>query len=51
MSPTCWFDGDAAGLIADQRALWALILLIPVFHGAGPVSLDRLLRRRIRVSA
>lgn len=46
-----WFDRDPAGLIADQRALWALMLLIPLFLGAGPISTDRLLRRRIRASA
>lgn len=41
-----WFDRDAASLIADQRALWALLLLILVLRGAGPISLDRALLRR-----
>jgi putative oxidoreductase len=41
-----WFDRDAASLIADQRALWGLLLLILVLRGAGPFSLDRALLRR-----
>ncbi|MEL6701204.1 MAG: DoxX family protein [Pseudomonadota bacterium] len=38
-----WFDRDASALILDQRAFWVLGLLILVFRGGGPVSLDRLL--------
>lgn len=41
-----WFDRDPSSLIADQRALWVMLLLILVFRGAGPLSVDRLLARR-----
>lgn len=41
-----WFDRDSASLIADQRALWVLVLLILVLRGAGAVSLDSALARR-----
>lgn len=41
-----WFDRNPASLIADQRALWVMLLLILVFRGAGPLSADRLLARR-----
>ena len=41
-----WFDRDSASLIADQRSLWLLLLLILVLRGAGPLSLDNLARRR-----
>jgi len=37
-----WFDRMSGGLIADQRAFWILALLVLVFKGAGPISLDRL---------
>lgn len=37
-----WFDTDPAA-IADARALWILVLLVPVFLGPGLLSLDRLL--------
>lgn len=40
-----WFDRASNGLIMDQRALWMLLLLVLVVKGAGPLSLDRLLRR------
>ena len=39
-----WFNAASGELIADQRALWILALLILVFKGAGPLSLDRLFR-------
>ena len=35
------FDRHSGALIADQRLLWATLLLILVFKGAGPYSLDR----------
>ena len=41
-----WFDAASGSLIADQRALWLLLLAILVLKGAGPLSLDRLLFRR-----
>ena len=41
-----WFDAAPDSVILDQRLLWILPLLVLVFKGAGPLSLDRLLRRR-----
>lgn len=41
-----WLDAASGALIADQRALWLLLLAILVLKGAGPVSLDRLLFQR-----
>jgi putative oxidoreductase len=40
-----WFDGEPGALLADQRALWIFALAVIVMLGAGPLSLDRLLRR------
>lgn len=40
-----WFDRMPDALILDQRAFWVLCLLILVFKGAGPLSVDRLLFR------
>jgi putative oxidoreductase len=37
-----WFDRVPDALILDQRAFWVLTLLVLVFHGAGRLSLDRL---------
>jgi putative oxidoreductase len=42
-----WFDRFPDGLILDQRALWVFLLLVLVIKGAGPLSLDRALSRRI----
>lgn len=44
-----WFDGDPGSLIMDQRLLWVMLLLILVFRGAGPISLDQLLKSRMQV--
>ena len=44
-APGALFDGDPSGLIADQRLFWFLLLLIPLVHGGGPLSLDRLVQR------
>ncbi|MHA6262710.1 DoxX family protein [Arenibacterium sp. CAU 1754] len=41
-----WFDGAPDSIILDQRALWVILLLVLVFRGAGPLSLDRLVARR-----
>jgi len=38
-----WFDRASGALIADQRALWVLLLVVLVVKGAGALSLDRLL--------
>jgi putative oxidoreductase len=40
-----WFDRDSAALILDQRALWILLLAIPLTLGGGALSIDRLLDR------
>ncbi|MYE00755.1 MAG: DoxX family protein [Alphaproteobacteria bacterium] len=40
-----WFDNVPDAKILDQRLLWIFLLLIPIARGAGPVSLDALLRR------
>lgn len=42
-----WFDRASNALILDQRAFWVFLLLVLVFRGAGPLSLDRLLAGRI----
>lgn len=39
-----WFDRASDALIADQRALWILLLLILVIKGAGSLSVDRILK-------
>lgn len=44
-----WFDGDPGSLIMDQRLLWIMLLLILVFRGAGPISIDQLVKRRLQV--
>ena len=39
------FDGIPTGMIADQRLLWCLLLLVLVIKGAGAISLDALLKK------
>lgn len=39
------FDRISNGLILDQRLMWVFILLVPVINGAGPISVDYLLRK------
>lgn len=39
-----WFDGAPDAIIMDQRALWVFLLLSLVLKGAGPLSLDRVLK-------
>ncbi len=43
-----WFDRFPDGLILDQRLFWVTILMVLVFKGAGPLSLDRVLFRNAR---
>lgn len=43
-----WFDRFSGSLIFDQRAFWIFLLLVLIFRGAGPVSLDRVLEGRLR---
>ena len=40
-----WFDKDPASPLADQRSLWAFLLLVLALKGPGPFSLDALLGR------
>ncbi len=42
-----WFDRLPDGVILDQRLFWVLLLATLVLRGAGPLSLDRLLDRRL----
>lgn len=44
-----WFDGAPDSVILDQRALWIMLLLVLVFRGAGPISLDQLIKRKLNV--
>ena len=39
-----WFDRLPDGIILDQRAFWIFVLLVLVMKGAGPLSVDRLIR-------
>jgi len=39
-----WFDRFSDALIMDQRAFWVLLLVILVVKGAGPLSMDRILK-------
>jgi len=39
-------DGDPKSLVPDQRVFWIFPLLVMVFMGPGPLSLDRLFLRR-----
>ena len=39
-----WFDNLPTAVIYDQRAFWIVLLLILVFRGAGPLSVDRLIQ-------
>ena len=41
-----WFDTIPDALILDQRAFWIFLLLVLVVRGAGPLSLDAVLRNR-----
>jgi putative oxidoreductase len=43
-----WFDRDASALILDQRAFWVFVLGYLVLRGAGPISVDTLLRQSSR---
>ena len=40
-----WFDNVPDAKILDQRLFWIFLLLIPIARGAGPVSLDAVLKR------
>lgn len=40
-----WFDRIPDAVILDQRAFWVLLLCVLVLKGAGPLSLDRVVRQ------
>ncbi|WP_138934499.1 DoxX family protein [Roseovarius arcticus] len=42
-----WFDRVPDAIIMDQRSLWMFLLIVLVLKGAGPLSLDRLVERRL----
>ncbi|MDE0114937.1 MAG: DoxX family protein [Albidovulum sp.] len=42
-----WFDRWPDAIIWDQRALWTFLLIVTIVKGAGPVSLDNLLSKRL----
>jgi len=44
-----WFDKISDSLILDQRLLWITLFVILILKGAGPLSLDRLLARRLKM--
>ena len=44
-----WFDGAPDGIIMDQRALWIMLALVLVFRGAGPLSLDNVIKRWLHI--
>lgn len=39
-----WFDRLSDGVILDQRLFWVTVLMVLVIRGAGPLSVDRLLK-------
>ena len=43
-----WFDRFENSAIMDQRTLWVFVLMVLVIKGAGPLSLDRIVSRRIK---
>ena len=45
-----WFDRAPDAAILDQRSFWVLLLVILVTKGAGPLSLDALIRRRSAIA-
>ncbi|MEM6306696.1 MAG: DoxX family protein, partial [Pseudomonadota bacterium] len=42
-----WFDGASGSLIMDQRAFWIFLCIVLVIKGAGAVSIDHLLGKRV----
>lgn len=45
-----WFDRFSDALILDQRAFWMLLLATLIGLGAGPLSVDGLIRKRLSKS-
>lgn len=44
-----WFDRVPDSLILDQRLFWLTLFVTLILKGAGPLSLDRLIARRLEV--
>jgi putative oxidoreductase len=44
-----WFDRVPDSVILDQRLFWLLLFATLVLKGAGPLSLDRILARRLEM--
>ncbi len=42
-----WFDKFPDALIMDQRALWVFLLLVITVKGAGPISVDHVIKKNI----
>ena len=42
-----WFDRIPDSAILDHRAFWVFVLIVLVLKGAGPLSLDRAIARRM----
>lgn len=45
-----WFDRLPSSVIMDQRAFWVFLLLVLVFRGGGPLSVDRMIAAARRTS-
>ncbi|WP_425092080.1 DoxX family protein [Tropicimonas sp. S265A] len=43
-----WFDKNPSALIVDQRAFWVFTLGYLVLRGAGPISVDAIVRQSSR---
>ncbi len=43
-----WFDANPSSLIVDQRAFWVFALGYLVLRGAGPISVDAIVRQSSR---
>ncbi|MDR6265108.1 DoxX family protein [Roseobacter sp. N2S] len=44
-----WFDGPSDALILDQRLMWMLLFAVLFIKGAGPISIDRILRQPVKI--
>lgn len=44
-----WFDGPSDALILDQRLMWMVVFALLFIKGAGPFSMDRLLRQAVKI--
>jgi putative oxidoreductase len=44
-----WFDRVPDSHILDQRLFWTMLFVILIVKGAGPLSFDRLIARRLEI--